>query len=247
MMLKPKNWNKRHILFLKSFLVVLCVGCSLCSMAQLHEWTPTAVVSDDAIKQYGMDSCFVAQPISDQIFQRMKGKSYKNNCTVPLASLRYLRVLHRNIDGHTQLGEIVCNASIADDLLSIFRQLYEQGYKIERITLIDDYDADDEASMKANNTSCFNFRPVAGTTTLSKHSRGMAIDINPLYNPCLHLKTNKVQPTTGKPYSANRQNIRNTPVAIISKDDLCYRLFTEHGFRWGGSWNSIKDYQHFEK
>ena len=213
----------------------------------LLTWKAATTVSDEAVATFGIDSCFKAYPISDQIFQRMKGKSYKNNCTVPLSALRYLRVLHRNIDGHTQLGEIVCNASIADDLLNIFRQLYEQGYKIESITLIDDYDADDEASMKANNTSCFNFRPVAGTTTLSKHSRGMAIDINPLYNPCLHLKTNKVQPTTGKPYSANRHNLRNTPVAIISKDDLCYRLFTEHGFRWGGSWNSIKDYQHFEK
>lgn len=237
-------------------LLILFILCCAFRQHPVHEtddldalstWKSATIVSDEAVATFGMDSCFKAYPISDHIFQRIQGKSYKSNCTVHISSLRYLRVLHRNINGQTQLGEIICNASIADDLLSIFRQLYEQDYKIERITLIDDYDADDEASMKDNNTSCFNFRPVAGTTTLSKHSRGLAIDINPLYNPCLHLRTNKVQPTTGKPYSTNRQNLRNTPVAIISKDDLCYRLFTEHGFQWGGNWNSIKDYQHFEK
>ena len=43
----------------------------------------------------------------------MKGKSYKDNCTVPRTTLRYLRVLHRNLEGKTQLGEIVCNQAIA--------------------------------------------------------------------------------------------------------------------------------------
>ena len=33
----------------------------------------------------------------------------------------------------------------------------------------------------------------------------------------------------------------------IDHDDLCYKLFTEHGFEWGGDWTHSKDYQHFEK
>ena len=32
----------------------------------------------------------------------------------------------------------------------------------------------------------------------------------------------------------------------INKGDLCYRLFIKHGFIWGGSWRTVKDYQHFE-
>lgn len=213
----------------------------------LHEWTPAAVVSDEAVKAYSLDSCFKAYPINDAIFARMQGKSFKQNCTMPRASLRYLRMLHRNTEGKTQLGEIVCNQSIANDLLDIFRKLYEAGYKIERITLIDDYNADDETSMRANNTSCFNFRVVSGTTKLSKHSQGLAIDINPLYNPYIHLNNGKVEPATGKPYAYNRANLRNVKVPIIDTKDLCYRLFIQHGFRWGGVWKTVKDYQHFEK
>ena len=34
---------------------------------------------------------------------------------------------------------------------------------------------------------------------------------------------------------------------IIKKGDLCYNLFIEHGFTWGGEWKSLKDYQHFQK
>ena len=33
----------------------------------------------------------------------------------------------------------------------------------------------------------------------------------------------------------------------IEENDLCYKLFKEHGFNWGGNcWESRKDYQHFE-
>lgn len=214
----------------------------------LREWSPAAIVSDEAVKAYSLDSCFKAYPISDAIFQRMKGKSYKDNCTVPRTTLRYLRVLHRNLEGKTQLGEIVCNQAIANDLIDIFRKLYETNYKIERIVLIDEYDADDERSMSHNNTSSFNFRVVSGTTKLSKHAQGLAIDINPLYNPYIHLNNGKVEPANGKPYATNRTNNRkDIPVPVINTTDLCYSLFIQHGFRWGGVWRTVKDYQHFEK
>ena len=53
---------------------------------------------------------------------------------------------------------MVVNAAIADKVLAIFMQLYEAGYRIERMVLIDNFDADDETSMRANNSSSFNFR-----------------------------------------------------------------------------------------
>ncbi|MBQ7141912.1 MAG: M15 family metallopeptidase [Bacteroidaceae bacterium] len=236
-----------NIIYFTLLLVAFSAFVTPDEQKTLHEWTPAAVVSDEAAKAYSLDSCFKAYPINDAIFARMQGRSFKQNCTMPRASLRYLRVLHRNTEGKTQLGEIVCNQSIANDLLDIFRKLYEAGYKIERITLIDDYNADDETSMRANNTSCFNFRVVSGTTKLSKHSQGLAIDINPLYNPYIHLNNGKVEPATGKPYAYNRANLRNVKVPIIDTKDLCYRLFIQHGFRWGGAWKTVKDYQHFEK
>ena len=189
---------------------------------------------------------FSIDTISDATFLRMQGKSYKKGCTVKRSDLRYLKLSHYDGNGNDTIGEIVCNKMIANDLKEIFQELYRHRYPIERMRLIDDYDADDERSMRANNTSCFNFRPIAGSKKLSKHSQGMAIDINPLYNPCV--KRDKqghvsVQPSTASKY-AERSTKRKF---MIDKNDLCYRLFMKHGFIWGGSWHSTKDYQHFER
>ena len=189
---------------------------------------------------------FTINTISDAVFLRMQGKSYKNGCTIPRSELRYLQLSHYDGKGNLCTGELVCNKMIANDLKEIFQELYRNRYPIERMRLIDDYDADDERSMQDNNTSCFNYRAIAGSKKLSKHSRGLAIDINPLYNPCVRRRadgTLSVEPSTASRY-ANRH--RHFPHKI-DKDDLCYRLFTKHGFKWGGSWRSLKDYQHFER
>lgn len=39
---------------------------------------------------------------------------------------------------------------------------------------------------------------------------------------------------------------RRTLTTKSKKGDLCYTLFTEKGFEWGGDWTDRKDYQHFE-
>ena len=189
---------------------------------------------------------FTVDTISDAVFQRMQGKSYKANCTVPRSDLRYLRLSHYDAEGHEHVGELVCNKKIANDLKEIFQELYLRKFPIERMQLIDDYGADDERSMQANNTSCFNFRSIAGSQKLSKHSQGMAIDINPLYNPCVkHRKdgTVVVQPSTARRYA---DRTKPSPY-LIKKGDPCHRLFLNRGFTWGGAWRSLKDYQHFER
>ena len=188
---------------------------------------------------------FYAKEIDDVIFSRIKGKSYKDNCTVPLSELRYLHVLHVGFDGETHEGEIICNVSIADDLLDIFKKLYDAKYQIEKIRLVDEYNADDESSMRDNNSSCFNFRFISHTTKVSKHGRGVAIDINTLYNPCVKVVDGQyfIEPATAGDYIDRTKDFPHK----IDENDLCYKLFTEHGFEWGGHWKSLKDYQHFEK
>ena len=188
---------------------------------------------------------FSQQEITDSIFARIEGKSFKENCTTPREDLCYLKVLHYNKEGEELEGELICHKDIADDLLAIFRELHRAKYPIERMVLIDEFDADDEASMRANNTSAFNFRPASGMRRLSKHSTGMAIDINPLYNPLVKHREGRtrVYPSTGTPYIDRTQDF---PYKIV-KGDLCYRLFKQYGFSWGGDWRRSKDYQHFEK
>ena len=144
------------------------------------------------------------------------------------------------------LGEMVCNKAIASDLLVIFQKLYDASYPIERMVLIDSYNADDISSMEANNSSSFNFRFVSGTNKLSKHSEGMAVDINPLYNPYVTKRadgTVVVSPESATPHVNRKKSFQYK----ICRNDLCVKLFKQHGFSWGGDWKSLKDYQHFEK
>ncbi len=198
------------------------------------------------VAQTATDSTFLATAIPDSIWTRMQGKTYHQNAYVQRSDLRYLRLHYVDFEGEERVGEMVCNRAISDDLLDIFRQLYEARYPIERIQLPDDFDADDERQMRANNTSCFCFRVIKGSTKLSAHAQGLAVDLNPLYNPCVKTRrdgTLFIQPSTAAPYVDRSRRFAHK----IDRQDLAYRLFIQHGFSWGGAWRSSKDYQHFEK
>ncbi len=187
---------------------------------------------------------FYITEITDELFERIRGKSFKEDCTLPREDLRYLHVLHRDLDGEVHEGEMICNYHIAEDVLQILRELYEAEYPIERIRLVDEYGADDELSMEDNNSSCFNFRFISHTSRVSKHGLGLAVDINTLYNPYVKEVdgTLVIEPSTGETYTDREGSF---PYKITG-DDLCCRLFREHGFEWGGDWTNRKDYQHFE-
>ncbi len=144
---------------------------------------------------------FSYSPIPDAIFEIMKGKSFKDDCTVPREDLAFLRIRYVDLQGKTQDGEMVVNRRIAETVLSIFQELYAAKYPIEKIRLVDHYDADDERSMTDNNSSSFNFRFISHTTKVSKHGMGAAIDINPLYNPYVKMVNGKltIEPAAGAP------------------------------------------------
>lgn len=190
-------------------------------------------------------SDFYISEITDDIFARMQGKSYKEDCTVPREDLRYVHVRHMGFDGEVKDGELVVNKAIADDVLAIFEELYKADYPIEKVRLVDEYDADDEASMSDNNSSAFNFRFISHTTRISKHGLGMAVDINTRYNPYVKTVDGKlsIEPANGADYVDRSKDFPHK----IDHEDLCYKLFKEHGFTWGGDWTHSKDYQHFER
>lgn len=189
---------------------------------------------------------FSVSEIPDAVFHRMEGKSYPKGCPIKRSELRYLRLMYVDGRGTVKQGEMVCNKAIARDVLEIFEELYKHRYPIECIRLIDDFGADDERSMRANNSSCFCYRVVKRSRKLSAHARGMAVDINTLYNPCVRRsRTGKiiVQPSNATKYTDRKASFPYK----IDRGDLAWRLFTSHGFKWGGAWRSAKDYQHFEK
>ena len=203
-------------------------------------------VDVDNMSLMNIKEFFYVTEILDDIYDRICGKSYIDNEKIELDSLRYVRVLHYGFDGKVYVGELIVNKAIADDILDIMYELYLERYPIERMILVDEYNADDELSMNANNTSAFNYRMISGTNKLSNHSYGMAIDINPLYNP--YVRTAKDGTILCSPENAIEYADREKEFSYkINHDDLCYKVFKKYGFDWGGDWNSKKDYQHFEK
>ena len=189
---------------------------------------------------------FTSQTIPDSVWTTMQGRTWHDNPYINRSDLRYLRISHYDLEGRIHVGELICNKLIAQKLLAIFRELYRAHYPIQQMRLPDNYGADDERQMRANNTSCFCYRNVSGSKKLSKHARGLAIDINPLYNPYIRYSKKDgsqiVEPATGKPYIDRKADF---PYKITT-NDLCYKLFIKHGFSWGGAWRTMKDYQHFE-
>ena len=205
---------------------------------------------------------FYYEPLSEKLQRYITGVSYPatvdnsgeasqdllNSVEISYDDLRYVHIRHYNFEGNPAEGELICNKAIAQDLTEIFYELYCNEYQLEKVLLIDEYDGDDLASMEDNNTSCFNYRVVDGTDSLSKHALGCAIDINPLYNPYVvydYKGTGEtyISPSEGKTYADRSLDFPYK----IDENDLCYKLFKQHGFIWGGDWNSCKDYQHFQK
>lgn len=201
------------------------------------------IIAPEDLASLDIDAQFTVSPIPDDVFARMDGVTHPDWCPATRDDLRYLRVLHVDADGNTRVGEMVVNQVIADDVCDIFRQLYDAGYPIERMRLPDNYGGDDEASMQANNTSAFNCRLIEGSGEMSWHGYGLAVDINPLYNPYYYAAQGIVLPTTAWDYVDRSVQ---TPYTL-NRGDLCYQLFIERGFEWGGDWDFPYDYQHFEK
>ena len=102
------------------------------SAGDIRQMTAETVLTEEQIAAVGVDSLFYQEEISDVVFGRMYGKSFKEDCTVPREELRYVRVLHTGFDGETRIGELVVNQAIADDVKEVFRELYQAGYPIEK-------------------------------------------------------------------------------------------------------------------
>lgn len=199
---------------------------------------------DNDVLEYEVENSlpiFSVSKINGSIEKRINGISWTEDAPVGLIDLRYLEVSYWGFDDISHVGEIIVNECIAEEVLDIFKELYDNDFKIEKMNLISDYEANDNLSMADNNSSGFCFRAVEGTTILSKHSYGIAIDINPIQNP--YVKGDKISPAEGNDY-IDRSNIRE---GMIVKENCCYNAFISRGWIWGGEWNSLKDYQHFQK
>lgn len=189
------------------------------------------------------DLTFCSHEITPAICQRMS-YSWRNDCPIKLADLRLLKLFHWGYDGNIHQGELVVHKKVAEEVITIFKELLVQQFPIQRMKLIDEYKADDEKSMEANNTSAFCCREnTSSPGKFSKHSYGIAIDINPKVNP--YVKGSLVLPLSGVAYIDRSQ----TDISgFITEDTVCYKVFSKYGWKWGGHFtHDVTDYHHFEK
>lgn len=203
------------------------------------------------------NSCRIASLPQELKQQMVERGTWRAECPVGIDRLRLVSFLHCDFSGKTKQGEIVVLEAVAKRIALIFHKLYECRFPIAQSKTMEYFNGLDRPAMAANNTSAFNFRAIAGKTLLSVHSYGVAVDINPVQNPCVEPKVIldqeeifvSVQPAEGQAY-LNRTNIRPGMVEQSLDEAAGFsvvELFKQNGFHiWGGKWNDPVDWQHFQ-
>lgn len=182
-----------------------------------------------------------AKPKAEIIHSDMTFKEAIAGSSAPkeiIDNLILLDVNYYNFDKKYCKGQLVIHKKLAAEVEEVFNIIEENKFPIEKCIPIVKYNWDDNESMAENNTSAFNYRTIAGTNRLSNHSEGRAIDINPFQNPAIY-KNGKIAPKGAK-YETNQ-------LGTLKDNDKIVSAFKNLGWRWGGDWTSLKDYQHFDK
>jgi D-alanyl-D-alanine carboxypeptidase-like protein len=180
---------------------------------------------------------------------QMRGTTWKPGCPVPLENLRLLHFNYWGFDHTLHRGPMVVNASVADDVLWVFKQLYDAEFPIKKVGLTTPFHPKAFAlhrriTSHRSVTASFNCRPVVTALgpadTYSEHSYGLAIDLNPVQNPYV-TSDGFVRNRAAEPYLDRSRNLEG----MVHQDDVVFRSFAAIGWSWGGDWSGDKDYMHF--
>jgi hypothetical protein len=152
--------------------------------------------------------------------------------------LSMVDVCYYSFDGMRHQGQIIIDRELEDDVGKIFVLIEKLKFPIGKAIPIVTYGWQDHESMAANNTSCFNFRVIEGTTKLSLHSFGRALDINPVQNPVIY--PNGLIAPEGVVYNPQKRGAFTAVNPIVQE-------FLKRGWHWGGNFEQPKDYHHIEK
>jgi len=177
-------------------------------------------------------------PIIDSNYSREESLYGSKAPDSVLQNMVLLNVMYYSFDGKLHKGQIVVNKEVEEEVKIIFQKILKERFPIAKCIPIVKYDWDDDASMKDNNSSGLNYRNIANTNRLSKHSFGKAIDINPFQNPVVYA-SGKIQPEGAK-YNPKTKGTFSNDCSIVKE-------FKKFNWRWGGNFQSFKDYHHFDK
>ena len=177
-------------------------------------------------------------PIPEDVLAR---SSWVPECPVTLDELAYITVSHHGFDGGIHTGEMIVNAGEAEEMVDVFRQLFDAGFLIEQMRVITKEEIDAPPTGDWNDTTSFVCRPAVGSGNWSQHAYGLAVDVNPFHNP--YLKGDLVLPELATTYT-DREDSRP---GMIFAGDVATEAFAAMGWGWGGNWNTLKDWMHFSR
>jgi len=174
---------------------------------------------------------------------QLVGRNWHPGCPVGINALRRVQVDYWDFHGRVQSGPLIVHDTEADDVLWVFGRLFHAGFPIHRIALPPAYRPprpEDRLSTR-NLTAAYNCRPATEHPgSVSEHSYGWAIDINPLLNPYVR-SDGSVLRRAVRPYVDRSRRVPG----MIHTGDVVVRSFARIGWEWGGDWVTLKDYMHF--
>ena len=176
------------------------------------------------------------EPVPTDVLDR---STWAADCPVTVDELRYLRLSFWGFDDRPHTGEMIVHRDVADDIVAVFRALFEDRFPIEEMRVTAAPELEAEPTGDGNNTTSFVCRAVVGGTRFSEHAYGLAVDVNPFHNP--YRKGEVVLPELATAY-LDRTDLRP---GMIAEGDVVVRSFDEIGWGWGGRWRTLDDYHHF--
>jgi hypothetical protein len=180
-------------------------------------------------------------PVPRSVVER---STWRPRCPASLEQLSYLTMTFWGFDHRAHTGEMIVNASVDEQIVGVFRALYEARFPIEEmrvVTLKEQRAWRTAPTGDTNVTSSFECRPATLGSSWSEHAYGLAIDINPFHNP--YLRGDLVAPELALAYT-NRDWRRP---GMVGEGDAVTRAFDAIGWGWGGRWSSLKDWMHFSQ
>jgi hypothetical protein len=171
--------------------------------------------------------------------------TWQPGCPVAAADLAWVRVAFWGFDDRRHTGELLVHASVARDVVSVFRSLYTHRFPLEEMRITRREALDAPPTGDGNNTAGFVCRPAVGQTGFSQHAYGLAVDLNPFQNPYVRGDgaDRLVLPELASAY-ADRHWRRP---GMVLTGSVAVAAFARVGWEWGGSWHSLQDHMHFSQ
>jgi hypothetical protein len=213
------------------FLRIMAVLCVLIGVSCKHE------ESHKSVRKHVVQKKLIPVPIIDCHYTFDEAIAGTRAPQYIIDQLELIVVRYYSVDGKLHQGQILTNKRMAEKIKSMFEIMLKVRFPVAHAIPVVKYNWDDEQSMEDNNTYSFCYRNAG----FSKHAKGLAIDINPFFNPVRWKGgyTYRKDKPVGAVYDPNVPG-------TFSVDSKMVHQFKELGLRWGHSFSMKYDDHHFE-